>query len=101
MSNYGFPPNLKASAVAGQKKIAVTGTAVRMPTNALLNGAVITNNSSTNDVFLGDSSVNNTSNGDGNGYVLKAGASIGFAYPDVNTLYLNGTANDWVSFLGS
>lgn len=88
----------------GQTKIAVTGTAVRLGTGSITSGLIVTNNSTTNAVTLGYSTVNNTVDGTGNGYVLRAGASVSMSYENFaisNGIYVNGTENDWVSWIGS
>lgn len=86
----------------GQTKIAVTGTAVNLPANALKNGVIISAKSSnTAPISIGGSSVNNTINGTGNGYILEAGVSVSFAVDDTSRLWINGTAGDIISFAGS
>lgn len=86
----------------GQAVIAVTGTAVQLGSNTLENGVIITAKSSnTGNIKVGGSGVTNTETGAGNGYILEPGASISVAASNTNVLYVNGTAGDIVSFLGS
>lgn len=86
----------------GQAIIAITGTAVQLPSNALINGVIITaHGSNSGSVTLGNSSVTNTLNGTGNGDELAAGASTSAAVANTNQIWVNGTAGDWVSFIGS
>ena len=102
-SNYGFAPNLYGAApIVGQVKVAITGTAVQFGSNTLLNGVIVTAASgNAAAVTLGGSTVTNTVDGTGNGYVLAAGASVSFALDNTNRIYVNGTANDFISFAAS
>jgi hypothetical protein len=85
--------------IGSQAKIAVTGTAVRLPLNIAKNGIILTAKSTNAaNIHVGDSSVNNTEDGTGNGYILEPGASASFAVDNSNKLYINGTAGDVVSF---
>jgi len=91
-----------AGPFAGQAKIAITGTAVQLGSNALSNGVILTAKSTnTAIIVVGGASVANTVDGTGNGYLLAAGASVSFAVSNSNALYINGTAGDIVSFAGS
>ena len=93
---------LVSSGFFGQAKIAVTATAVQLPSNVLTNGVIISAfSTNTAPITIGGSTVTNTANGTGNGTILEAGASISFAITNTNALYINGTANDFVSFAGS
>lgn len=88
--------------VVGQAKIAVTATAVQLTAGALTNGVIITANpANTKPISIGPSTVNNTTDGTGNGYILQPGASVSFSVSDVSVLYINGTAGDIVSWAGS
>jgi len=90
------------SVLVGQSKVSVTGTAVQLGSNVLTNGFIITAKSTnTAPISVGGSGVNNTVTGSGNGYILEAGASVSFAATNTNLYYINGTANDIVSFAGS
>lgn len=91
-----------SEAQTGQVVIAITGTAVRFPTNTLTHGLIITANpNNAASVAIGPVGVTNTLDGTGNGTVLAKGASISAFVLNTNALYVNGTANDWVSFIGS
>jgi hypothetical protein len=87
----------------GQKKIAVTGTAVAISSSqALTQGVLITAfPGNVNDLYIGDSGVNNTAPPSGNGYVLKPGQSVRLAGNNANLWYINGTANDYISWIGN
>ena len=112
MPVYGNPVNgalftqpigtLVSSGFFGQAKVAVTATAVQLASNVLTNGVIISAYSTnTAPITIGGSTVTNTADGTGNGTILEAGASISFAVTNTNVLYINGTANDFVSFAGS
>lgn len=89
--------------VCGQAKIAVTATAVQLPSNILVNGVIITAKSTNSaNILIGSANtVTRTEDGTGNGTILEPGASLSFAVTNTNTLYINGAANDIVSFSGS
>jgi hypothetical protein len=88
--------------VNGQAKIASTGTAVNLSVGVLTNGVIISAPSgNAAPILLGVASVKNTVDGTGNGYALAAGASISFAIANTNQLWINGTANDYISWAGS
>lgn len=89
-----------ASPSFGQKKVAVTGTAVALATStALTNGAwVQANPNNTAAIVLGLSSVANTTDGTGNGKVLQPGQSWFVAATNLSSIYINGTAADWVDW---
>lgn len=83
-----------------QVKVAVTGTAVQFGSNSVNNGAIITaNKNNVEKVTLGGSGVTNTVDGTGNGLVLDPGGSISIGINNTNLIYLNGSADDWVSFV--
>jgi len=91
---------LSSSPLVGQK--AMTGSAVQLQTNTLINGVIITAKSTnTANVLLGGSGVTTTADGSGNGYILEPGASVSYAGNNTNTLYAIGTSADVISFLGS
>lgn len=96
---------LVSSPLVGQSKVAVTGTAVRLnggTSQPLTNGIIISAPAgNTGPISIGTSSVNNTQDGTGNGYLLAAGASISFAVNNTNDIYINGLSGDYVSWAGS
>lgn len=93
---------LSATPTVGQTALSATGTAVVLGSSALINGVIITANASNVSLItLGTSSVTNTTNGLGNGYVLQAGGSISFAVANLSSIWVNGSAGDWVSYAGS
>lgn len=88
--------------VTGQAVIAVTGTAVQLGTNTLQNGIIIKAlSSNTASILVGGSGVNNSSNGSGNGYILKPGEASAFSSSNSNQFWVNGTAGDIVTFEGN
>lgn len=91
-----------AAVAAGQKAIAVTGTAVSVGTGTFVNGVVI-KSASTNssNLFIGSNGVATTFNGSGSGYVLEPGEAIAYAVADLSSVYINGTAGDFITFTGN
>lgn len=93
-----------ATPVTGQKKVAVTGTAVQLIASStpLVNGAQVqANPNNTAAVTIGLSGVTNTVDGTGDGKVLQPGQAWAFAITNLNLLYVNGTAGDWVDWSGN
>lgn len=86
-----------------QAKIATTGTAVQLPSNAgLINGVLIAANSNNvASIMIGGSGVTNTNTGSGNGVALAPGATLPFAVNNTNVLYINGTAGDFITVEGN
>lgn len=92
--------------VAGQVIIAVTNTAVQLPSNSIKNGVVIkslSTNSSLRQTTSTDSALVNTVTGSGThaGYILEPGEAAPFIVSDTNQIYVNGQAGDIFSFIGS
>lgn len=88
----------------GQKKIAVTGTSVQLGTNVVLQNGVTVKASKNNTaaMYLGpSSSVANTGTGTGNGFELQPGDSVSMAITNLNSVYVNGAANDFCSYLAN
>jgi len=90
----------------GQVKIALTGTAVQVsPTSYILQNGVIVaaalGNNATGGT-IGLSGLTNTVDGTGNGSILSPGqpTSIGSGV-NINSIYVNGTAGDIFTFIGS
>jgi hypothetical protein len=87
---------------SGQKKIAVTGTAVQLGTGALVNGVVITANlNNSGPITVGPAGITNTQDGTGNGYMLYPGASMSYAVSNLSPVYINGAAGDFVTYTGN
>ena len=83
----------------GQAKIAVTGTAVQLGNNALLNGVVIiAKSTNVADIMVGSSGVTNTEDGTGNGVIISPGSSVSIPVDNTNKIYFNGTAGDIISW---
>lgn len=94
--------SLVSAPINGQAKIASTGVAVQLPSNALTNGIIITAKSANAaPITVGGSGVTNTVDGTGNGYILEAGSSSSWAVNNTSAIYINGTIGDIVSFAGS
>jgi hypothetical protein len=95
--------SIPAAFVTGQAKIAVTGTAVQLGSNALTQGVLISAlSTNTASITIGtSSSVTNVVNGTGNGAILTAGSTKSIAATNTNLIWINGTAGDIISFIGS
>lgn len=83
----------------GRQTVAVTGTAVQLPSQALTGaaGAVVqalAANAGT--VVIGDSAVTTA-----NGMQLQAGQATGVNIDNLNRLYVNGNAGDGVCWIGT
>lgn len=87
----------------GQAKVAVTGTAVQLGSNTLTQGVLISAlSTNTASITIGtSSSVTNTIDGTGNGAILPAGSTKSIAATNTNLIWINGTAGDIISFIGS
>jgi hypothetical protein len=87
----------------GQVKIAVTGTAVQLQSNALVNGLIIKSISSNNaaNQTVGASTVTNTTDGTGNGYILFPGEAASFGVSNSNAVWVNGTIGDIFTWEGN
>lgn len=92
-----------ATVLAGQVKIAVTGTAVQLPSNALVNGVTIraNNNNAATGGTVGPAGINNTVDGTGNGYILFPGDAIAYGVTNSNAVFVNGTIGDIFSWTGN
>ena len=102
INGYGSTP--PDAIIAGQAKIAVTNTSVQLPANILLRGVTVYAKFGNNDtgIFIGPTSaVTTTYTGAGNGFPLLAGQSIFIATNNTSDIWINGTAGDIVSFIGS
>jgi hypothetical protein len=92
---------LAGTPIVGQAAIAETGTAVQLGDNDLTQGVTISALSTNAAVIsVGASTVNNTVDGSGNGFILEKGEKVFIQVANTNDLYVNGTANDVVSFVG-
>ena len=103
---YSAIPSGKVTRQIGQAVIAVTGTAVQLSATSyiLQNGVIISAASGNNSAggTIGASGVTNAVNGTGNGVIVAPGASAAEGSGvNLNTIYVNGTAGDIFSFLGS
>lgn len=87
--------------VRGQIVIAVSGTRIQLPSNALLDGVTIKAlNANTNPIMIGGSDVDNKYDGTGKGDILDKGDHNFYKVNNTNVLYVNGTAGDIISYEG-
>lgn len=96
--------SVNSTLVTGQAKVAVTATAVQFQSAsaALQNGAVFCALAANGGkITVGGSSVNNTTDGTGNGAVLAAGQCASIAVTDANLLYVDGAAGDGLWYMGN
>lgn len=92
----------RAAPKTGQKKIAVTNTAIVLGSGALVNGVVVkAKSTNTGPVFVGPTGVTTLDDGTGNGYALAPGEAISFACADLSEIFINGTAPNAVYFAGN
>lgn len=94
---------IPASFKTGQARIAVTGTAVQLGSNTLTQGVLISAlSTNTASITIGTSSgLTNIVDGTGNGSILTAGSTRSIAATNTNLVWINGTAGDIISFIGS
>lgn len=97
--------NALGTPFTGQKKIAVSGTAVQGPALVAVNGIIVSASPLNTALAAGmggtvgtSSGVTNVVDGTGNGVFLPPGGSISFAVANANLLFVNGIANDAFSF---
>lgn len=96
--------SLTTTVISGQVKIAVTGTAVQLPSNpGLVSGIVVMSKSTNNAVggTVGPASITNTVDGTGNGDIVVPGTGRSFAVTNSNAVFVNGTIGDIFSFSGN
>lgn len=101
-SSTSSSQSLPSAILAGQIAIAVTNTAVNLPSNTLTQGVIVkakTSNSATG--FVGTSSVNTADTGSGNGYALMGGEAGSWACSNTNLIWVNGTAGSIFYWTGS
>lgn len=87
----------------GQKAVAVTGTAIKLSdVNGLTNGAIVkADSANAAPIVIGGSSITNTVDGTGNGFVLVAGESISVPVADLSNIFINGTSGDHVYWIAN
>lgn len=93
---------IPAGVVAGQIRIATTGTAVQLPGNALVNGIALkarTTNAANG--FVGAAGVTTAYDGTGTGYPVEPGGAASFATANSSAIWVNGTAGDVFSYEGN
>lgn len=88
-----------ANILAGQAAIAVTGTAVALPVNTLVNGVTVkADRGNTDPISIGPTAVNNTVGGTGTGFMLYPGDSLNIGISTLSNVFINGTAGDYISW---
>jgi hypothetical protein len=88
--------------LTGQVPIVTTSTAVALGAGALTNGVIVKaalTNAGT--IMVGGSGVTNVNTGTGNGYPLTPGEAISVAAANLNQIFINGTAADFVAYAGN
>lgn len=84
---------------SGQSKIAVTGTAIQLPAvNAEQFVVLKALSTNVSNITVGVSGLTNTVNGTGNGFILEPGDMLPIVVDNLSKIYINGTANDIVSY---
>lgn len=88
--------------IAGQGKIATTGTAQALQNLPLKNGIVVTaRDENSSAIWVGSSDVTSTDDGTGKGYRLTPGQSISFAVENANSVYLIGPVGQIFYYAGN
>lgn len=89
--------------LSGQAKVSSTGVAVKISASSRPGSGYIVQALAQNtaNVYVGPFGVTTTADGTGNGFELQPGQALGIAIQDIVNLYVNGTANDGVCFIGS
>lgn len=102
-SKGGGGQRLSGNPITGQVKIAVTGTPVKLPDNALNNGVILkAKSTNTAPITVGGSAgLNNIVDGTGNGDIIEAGSATSYAVTNTGGIWVNGTSGDVVSFSAS
>ena len=91
----------------GNVSIAVTGTAIKLSSgsNQPSNSSGILIKASLNNVNKitvgGSASLTNTTGANGNGFELSQGDTVLLPIQNFNDIYINGTAGDYVSYIGN
>jgi hypothetical protein len=86
-----------------QAKVAVTGTAVQLSGVAVPSGNVICTAPPANaaNIYVGPSSVTNTTAFAGVGQVIAPGGTVAFYISNTSAIWINGTAGDGITCSGS
>ena len=94
--------SIPAAPITGQIVIAVTNTAVCLPSNALVNGLIVkAKTTNAGNGFVGPSGVTTTDDGTGNGYRIVPGEAWSGAVSNSSGVCVNGTANDVFYYTGN
>jgi|SRR5882757_4461288 len=81
--------------------IAVTGTAVRLPSDSLMIGQIMISADPYNaaSIMVGGAGVNAIADGTGNGFELRPDRGVIVEVSDLGQIYINGSAGDYVTFI--
>jgi len=93
-----------AAPVAGQATIATTGTAIQLTASStpLANGIIlVAKSTNAANLHVGASGVTNTEAGAGTGVILEPGKMVLLCVNNANVIYVNGTINDVISYIGA
>ena len=97
-----LPALTKNSPATGQVVMAETGTLIQLPSASLINGVILTAYSqNSGPLSIGNYNVSNVMDGTGGGYILEPGCSVSAAVDNLSRIYVNGTAGDILSYMGS
>lgn len=95
-------PTTPTALLNGGKKVSVTHTAVAIAVSTSCVALVITAASTNvNPIFVGNSSVTDDYFTTTSGEELQPGGSTGIAIDNLSKVFINGTANEGVSYIGS
>ncbi|CAB4139677.1 hypothetical protein UFOVP352_9 [uncultured Caudovirales phage] len=103
VNNTVIVKNLPTSRIkVGQVKLDVTDSQVQFPDGELINGVIIKASPLNSEVlFVGEDGVNTVNDGTGRGFFLSPGEATSLAIDNLKQIFIIGTANDFVSFIGS
>lgn len=103
VNNTVIVKNLPTARIqVGQVKLDVTDSQVQFPGGELINGVIVKASPLNSDVlFVGVDGVNTVNDGTGRGFFLSPGEATSIAVQELKEIFIVGTANDFVSFIGS
>lgn len=103
VNNTVIVKSLPTSSIkVGQVKLDTTDVQVQFPGGELINGVIVKASPLNSDVlFVGIDGVNTVNDGTGKGFFLSPGEATSLAVEDLKQIYIIGTANDFVGFIGS
>lgn len=103
VNNTVIVKNLPTSRMqVGQVRLDTTDSQVQFPGGELINGVIVKASPLNSDVlFVGVDGVNTVNDGTGRGFFLSPGEATSLAVDDLKQIFIIGTANDFVGFIGS